>query len=159
MAQIAIINSRECELSDQTSLRRFVCCGETAPEYALDVQRYIRDIKIKKTPVGIHRMVLYSEAYAGVFGFCEYGYDEAAGLESGYAISFIATAQRMRGRHLGRFLLDCVLRWMANDAAVSGRNPYVMTQIDRRNDASVSLFRDLGFENEGQDLHDSEYDI
>ncbi|WP_338023646.1 MULTISPECIES: N-acetyltransferase [Bifidobacterium] len=87
---------------------------------------------------------------APILGFCEFGYDPASPQASDYAISFIATALSERGRHLGAVLLDCVLRWMANDAARNNREPYVLTQIDPRNTASIRLFSDLGFEDEGQ---------
>lgn len=96
---------------------------------------------------------------APIVGFCEFGYDPAAPESSGYAISFIATALSERGRHLGAILLDCALRWMANDAARHGRTPYVLTQIDPRNEASVHLFSGAGFENEGRDENDPEFDI
>lgn len=55
--------------------------------------------------------------------------------------------------------MDCALRWMANDAARHGRTPYVLTQIDPRNEASVHLFSGAGFENEGRDENDPEFDI
>lgn len=125
----------------------------------MDVQRYIRGINLSKVYPGIYRMVLYSEGQPGIYGFCEFGYDEDAGLDSGYAISFIATAMTFRGKGIGRLLLDSVLRWMANDAAMTGRSPYVATQIDRRNKRSADLFLDLGFDNEGADTEDPDYDV
>lgn len=126
----------------------------------MDVQRYIRGLRVKDEP-GMYRMVLqYGETpNAPIVGFCEFGYDPAAPESSGYAISFIATALSERGRHLGAILLDCALRWMANDAARHGRTPYVLTQIDPRNEASVHLFSGAGFENEGRDENDPEFDI
>lgn len=126
----------------------------------MDVQRYIRDLRVKDEP-GLYRMILqYGETPgAPIVGFCEFGYDPASPQTSGYAISFIATALSEHGRHLGAVLLDCVLRWMGNDAAHTGREPYVLTQIDPRNTASIHLFSDLGFEDEGPDEDDPEYHI
>lgn len=158
--RIAIVTSRLCDSGDQLALRRFVCCEPNGPEYAMDVQRYIRGLRVKDEP-GMYRMVLqYGETpNAPIVGFCEFGYDPAAPESSGYAISFIATALSECGRHLGAILLDCALRWMANDAARHGRTPYVLTQIDPRNEASVHLFSGAGFENEGRDENDPEFDI
>ncbi|MBT1171831.1 GNAT family N-acetyltransferase [Bifidobacterium sp. MA2] len=126
----------------------------------MDVQRYIRDLRVRDEP-GVCRLVLqYGDKAGGaVVGFCEFGYDPASPESSGYAISFIATASSERGRHLGRYLLDGVLRWMANDAARHRREPYVLTQIDPSNHASVHLFSDLGFIDEGVDEDDPEYHI
>nr|WP_052401187.1 N-acetyltransferase [Bifidobacterium callitrichos] len=64
-----------------------------------------------------------------------------------------------RGRHLGRYLLDGALRWMANDAARHNREPYVLTQIDPANHASMHLFSDLGFIDEGVDEDDLHGDV
>ena len=118
--RIAIVTSRLCDSGDQLALRRFVCCEPNGPEYAMDVQRYIRGLRVKDEP-GMYRMVLqYGETpNAPIVGFCEFGYDAA--------------------RH--------------------GRTPYVLTQIDPRNEASVHLFSGAGFENEGRDENDPEFDI
>ncbi len=91
--RIAIVTSRLCDSGDQLALRRFVCCEPNGPEYAMDVQRYIRGLRVKDEP-GMYRMVLqYGETpNAPIVGFCEFGYDPAALESSGYAISFIATA-------------------------------------------------------------------
>lgn len=158
--RIAIVTSRLCDSDDQLALRRFVCCEPGAPEYAMDVQRYIRGLRLADEP-GMYRMVLqYGESRpAPIFGFCEFGYDPASPESSGYAISFIATALSERGHHLGRYLLDSALRWMGNDAARHGREPYVLTQIDPHNTASVQLFTDASFEDEGIDEDDPEYHI
>ena len=98
--RIAIVTSRLCDSGDQLALRRFVCCEPNGPEYAMDVQRYIRGLRVKDEP-GMYRMVLqYGETpNAPIVGFCEFGYDPAAPESSGYAISFIATALSERGRH------------------------------------------------------------
>lgn len=158
--RIAIVTSRLCDPSDRLALRRFVCCPPGAPEYAMDVQRYIRAIRLEDEP-GLYRMVLqYGEsAGAPIIGFCEFGYDPEALGDDGYAISFIAVALSDQGRHLGAILLDCVLRWMANDAARYGRTPYVLTQIAPDNEASMRLFSSAGFEDEGEDEDDPGYHI
>lgn len=158
--KIAIVTSRLCTPDDQLALRRFVCCEPGAPEYAMDVQRYIRDLRVKDEP-GMYRMVLqYGETPAApIIGFCEFGYDPASDDSSGYAISFIAIAADVQGKGLGTVLLDGVLRWMANDSARHGRSPYVLTQIDPRNTASSRLFASSGFESEGLDEDDPEYCI
>lgn len=150
---LKLVIERECSRDHQTALRQFLCCEPGGPEWAMDPQRYIRDLSVRKTPKGIMRTLLVVSGdiplHDDVVGFCEFGYDPAALESSGYAISFIATALSERGRHLGAILLDCALRWMANDAARHGRTPYVLTQIDPRNEASVHLFSGAGFENEG----------
>lgn len=55
--RIAIVTSRLCDSGDQLALRRFVCCEPNGPEYAMDVQRYIRGLRVKDEP-GMYRMVL-----------------------------------------------------------------------------------------------------
>lgn len=74
--RIAIVTSRLCDSGDQLALRRFVCCEPNGPEYAMDVQRYIRGLRVKDEP-GMYRMVLqYGETpNAPIVGFCEFGYD------------------------------------------------------------------------------------
>ncbi|MBW3083173.1 GNAT family N-acetyltransferase [Bifidobacterium sp. 6T3] len=159
MVHICQISSREIERSDQFALRRFTCCERGAPSYALDVQRYIRGLNLGSTIPGVHRMVLYCRGDSDLYGFCEFGYDDSLGADSGYAISFVATGSRYQGHGLGHMIIDCVLRWISNDAAVSGRRPYVATQIDADNDASVRLFSDMGFEDEGVDSYDPGYHV
>ena len=154
---ICQISSREIGTDDQIALRRFVCCGRGAPSYTLDVQRYIRSLDLKNAIPGVYRMVLYCQGTSDIYGFCEFGYDDSLGPESGYAISFIAVGLEYQRHGLGHMLLDCVLRWISNDAAISGRNPYVATQIDAANAASIGLFSDMGFRDEGVDSYDPGY--
>ena len=68
--RIAIVTSRLCDSGDQLALRRFVCCEPNGPEYAMDVQRYIRGLRVKDEP-GMYRMVLqYGETpNAPIVGF------------------------------------------------------------------------------------------
>ena len=152
-----MISSRFCESADQIELRKFRCCGHNAPEYEMDVQRYVRGLNVRKeTADAVRRMVLYCEGEPGILGFCEFGWIECA---DAYAVSFIGIALSERGHGLGRLLLATVLRWIGNDASENSRANYVMTQIDPRNHASIHLFQDLGFEDEGVDEDDPEYHI
>ena len=52
---------------------------------------------------------------------------------------------------LGGMLLATVLRWVGNDSAGTGRDPYIMTQINPDNHASMRLFKAYGFSDEGAD--------
>lgn len=152
-----MISSRPCGPDDQLAVRRFVCCGTGAPEYAMDVQRYIRGLNLRKDPGdSVQRMVLCCEGMPDILAFCEFGWIEQA---DSYAISFLATALSEQRRGLGFLLLATVLRWVGNDSAVTGRDNYIMTQIDPRNQASVRLFQSLGFEDEGVDEDDPGYHI
>lgn len=56
-----MISSRICGPDDQLAVRRFVCCGAGAPEYAMDVQRYIRGLDLKENADDVLRMALYCE--------------------------------------------------------------------------------------------------
>lgn len=151
-----MISSRICGPDDQLAVRRFVCCEKGAPEYAMDVQRYIRGLDLKGDTDDVLRMALYCEGDSDILSFCEFGWIESS---DAYAISYIATALSERGNGLGGMLLATVLRWVGNDSAVTGRDPYIMTQIDPDNHASVRLFKEYGFKDEGVDEDDSEYHI
>lgn len=50
------------------------------------------------------------------------------GSSDAYAISYIATALSEQCNGLGGMLLATVLRWVGNDSAVTGRDPYIMTR-------------------------------
>ena len=58
-------------------LRQFLCCEPGGPEWAMDPQRYIRDLSVRKTPKGIMRTLLVVSGdiplHDDVVGFCEYG--------------------------------------------------------------------------------------
>lgn len=151
-----MISSRICGPDDQLAVRRFVCCEKGAPEYAMDVQRYIRGLDLKGDADNVLRMALYCEGDSDILAFCEFGWIESS---DAYAISYIATALSERGNDFGGMLLATVLRWVGNDSAVTGRDPYIMTQIDPDNHASVRLFKEYGFKDEGVDEDDSEYHI
>ncbi len=105
MMNICQISSREIGTDDQIALRRFVCCGHGAPSYTLDVQRYIRSLDLKNAIPGVYRMVLYCQGTSDIYGFCEFGYDDSLGPESGYAISFIAVGLEYQRHGLGHMLL------------------------------------------------------
>ena len=79
-----MISSRICGPDDQLAVRRFVCCGAGAPEYAMDVQRYIRGLDLKENADDVLRMALYSEGDSDVLAFCEFGW---IGSSDAYAIS------------------------------------------------------------------------
>lgn len=84
-----MISSRICGPDDQLAVRRFVCCGAGAPEYAMDVQRYIRGLDLKENADDVLRMALYCEGDSDILAFCEFGW---IGSSDAYAISYIATA-------------------------------------------------------------------
>ncbi len=151
-----MISSRICGPDDQLAVRRFVCCGAGAPEYAMDVQRYIRGLDLKENADDVLRMALYCEGDSDVLAFCEFGW---IGSSDAYAISYIATALSEQCNGLGGMLLATVLRWVGNDSAVTGRDPYIMTQINPDNHASMRLFKAYGFSDEGADEDDPEYHI
>ena len=151
-----MISSRICGPDDQLAVRRFVCCGAGAPEYAMDFQRYIRGLDLKENADDVLRMALYCEGDSDVLAFCEFGW---IGSSDAYAISYIATALSEQCNGLGGMLLATVLRWVGNDSAVTGRDPYIMTQINPDNHASMRLFKAYGFSDEGADEDDPEYHI
>ncbi len=151
-----MISSRICGPGDQLAVRRFVCCETGAPEYAMDVQRYIRGLDLKGNTDDVLRMALYCEGNLDILAFCEFGW---IGSTDSYAISYIATALAEQCNGLGVMLLATVLRWVGNDSVITGRDPYIMTQIDPRNRASMRLFEACGFSDEGVDEDDAEYHI
>ncbi|TCF48715.1 hypothetical protein MCC10108_2030 [Bifidobacterium longum subsp. longum] len=94
-------------------------------------------------------------------GFCEYGVavettDEHEGV---YQISYIATALKVRGTHLGDTLLSSVIVRLRDDAWRFNRTPLVLTQVDPRNKPSMDLFTRFGFMDEGPDPDDPEYHL
>ncbi|RDX12334.1 GNAT family N-acetyltransferase, partial [Bifidobacterium longum] len=112
----------------------------------MDPQRYIRDLSVRKTPKGIMRTLLVVSGdiplHDDVVGFCEYGVavettDEHEGV---YQISYIATALKVRGTHLGDTLLSSVIVRLRDDAWRFNRTPLVLTQVDPRNKPSMDLF-------------------
>lgn len=150
-----------CEKQAQAGAVRFrmICsriCGPGAPEYALDVQRYVRGFDLSEDGDSILRMALYCEGDSDILAFCEFGWIEAS---DSYAISYIATALTEQRKGLGAMLLATVLRWVGNDSVVTGRDPYILTQIAADNHASAALFGSCGFSNEGVDGDDPEYHI
>jgi len=50
---LKLVIERECSRDHQTALRQFLCCEPGGPEWAMDPQRYIRDLSVRKTPKGI----------------------------------------------------------------------------------------------------------
>ena len=134
---LKLVIERECSRDHQTALRRFLCCEPGGPEWAMDPQRYIRDLSVRKTPKGIMRTLLVVSGdiplHDDVVGFCEYGVavettDEHEGV---YQISYIATALKVRGTHLGDTLLSSVIVRLRDDAWRFNRTPLVLTQ-DRK---------------------------
>ena len=55
---LKLVIERECSRDHQTALRQFLCCEPGGPEWAMDPQRYIRDLSVRKTPKGIMRTLL-----------------------------------------------------------------------------------------------------
>lgn len=119
---LKLVIERECSRDHQTALRQFLCCEPGGPEWAMDPQRYIRDLSVRKTPKGIMRTLLVVSGdiplHDDVVGFCEYGVavettDEHEGV---YQISYIATALKVRGTHLGDTLLSSVIVRLRDDA-------------------------------------------
>lgn len=74
---LKLVIERECSRDHQTALRQFLCCEPGGPEWAMDPQRYIRDLSVRKTPKGILRTLLVVSGdiplHDDVVGFCEYG--------------------------------------------------------------------------------------
>lgn len=160
--KLSVVMERPCTEAHQTALRHFVCC-DGGPEWAMDAQRYIRDLNIRKHSGDSEIMLLVvagdSEYTDKVLGFCEYGAaaETADGEPGFYQISYIATSFEVRGKHLGDLLLAAVLDRLRDDAFRTGRTPFVVTQIDPRNEPSIALFRRFGFSDEGGDPEDPEY--
>ncbi len=125
---LKLVIERECSRDHQTALRQFLCCEPGGPEWAMDPQRYIRDLSVRKTPKGIMRTLLVVSGdiplHDDVVGFCEYGVavgttDEHEGV---YQISYIATALKVRGTHLGDTLLSSVIvRLRVHTIRIHGR--------------------------------------
>lgn len=162
---LKLVIERECSRDHQTALRQFLCCEPGGPEWAMDPQRYIRDLSVRKTPKGIMRTLLVVSGdiplHDDVVGFCEYGVavettDEHEGV---YQISYIATALKVRGTHLGDTLLSSVIVRLRDDAWRFNRTPLVLTQVDPRNKPSMDLFTRFGFMDEGPDPDDPEYHL
>lgn len=72
-----LVIERECSRDHQTALRQFLCCKPGDPEWAMDPQRYIRGLSVRKTPTGVMRTLLVVSGdiplHDEVVGFCEYG--------------------------------------------------------------------------------------
>lgn len=145
---LKLVIERECFRDHQTALRQFLCCEPGGPEWAMDPQRYIRDLSVRKTPKGIMRTLLVVSGdiplHDDVVGFCEYGVavettDEHEGV---YQISYIATALKVRGTHLGDTLLSSVIVRLRDDAWRFNRTPLVLTQVDPRNKPSMACSHD-----------------
>lgn len=60
---LKLVIERECSRDHQTALRQFLCCEPGGPEWAMDPQRYIRDLSVRKTPKGIMRTHLAQLRY------------------------------------------------------------------------------------------------
>ena len=69
---LSIVRARLCSEAHQTALRRFVCC-DGGPEWAMDAQRYIRGLNIRRHADDSEIMLIVVEgatAYADtVLGF------------------------------------------------------------------------------------------
>ncbi len=90
-------------------------------------------------------------------GFCEYGVAvETTDEHEDDEISYIATALKVRGTHLGDTLLSSVIVRLRDDAWRFNRTPLVLTQVDPRNKPSMDLFTRFGFMDEGPDPDDPE---
>ena len=162
---LKLVIERECSRDHQTALRQFLGGEPGGPEWAMDPQRYIRDLSVRKTPKGLMRTLLVVSGdiplHDDVVGFCEYGVavetpDEHEGV---YQISYIATALKVRGTHLGDTLLSSVIVRLRDDAWRFNRTPLVLTQVDPRNKPSMDLFTRFGFMDEGPDPDDPEYHL
>ena len=160
-----LVIERECSRDHQTALRQFLCCKPGDPEWAMDPQRYIRGLCVRKTPTGVMRTLLVVSGdiplHDEVVGFCEYGVgvETTKEHEGIYQISYIATALKVRGQHLGDTLLTSVIMRLRDDAWRSNRTPLVLTQVDPRNKPSMDLFSRFGFVDEGPDPDDPEYHL
>lgn len=160
-----LVIERECSRDHQTALRQFLCCKPGDPEWAMDPQRYIRGLCVRKTPTGVMRTLLVVSGdiplHDEVVGFCEYGVgvETTKEHEGIYQISYIATALKVRGQHLGDTLLTSVIMRLRDDAWRSNRTPLVLTQVDPRNKPSMDLFSRFGFVDEGPDPNDLEYHL
>lgn len=61
---LKLVIERECSRDHQTALRQFLCCEPGGPEWAMDPQRYIRDLSVRKTPKGsCARFLSYPEIF------------------------------------------------------------------------------------------------
>lgn len=126
---------------------------------------YIRGLSVRKTPTGVMRTLLVVSGdiplHDEVAGFCEYGVgvETTKEHEGIYQISYIATALKVRGQHLGDTLLTSVIMRLRDDAWRSNRTPLVLTQVDPRNKPSMDLFSRFGFVDEGPDPNDLEYHL
>ena len=140
-----LVIERECSRDHQTALRQFLCCKPGDPEWAMDPQRYIRGLCVRKTPTGVMRTLLVVSGdiplHDEVVGFCEYG----VGVET-------------TNEH-GDTLLTSVIMRLRDDAWRSNRTPLVLTQVDPRNKPSMDLFSRFGFVDEGPDPNDLEYHL
>ncbi len=143
---LKLVIERECSRDHQTALRQFLCCEPGGPEWAMDPQRYIRDLSVRKTPKGIMRTLLVVSGDIPLH-------------EGVYQISYIATALKVRGTHLGDTLLSSVIVRLRDDAWRFNRTPLVLTQVDPRNKPSMDLFTRFGFMDEGPDPDDPEYHL
>ena len=146
---LKLVIERECSRDHQTALRQFLCCEPGGPEWAMDPQRYIRDLSVRKTPKGIMRTLL---VVSGDIPLTD-------GHEGVYQNTYIATALKVRGTHLGDTLLSSVIVRLRDDAWRFNRTPLVLTQVDPRNKPSMDLFTRFGFMDEGPDPDDPEYHL
>lgn len=68
--------------------------------------------------------------------------------EGHYHISCIARSLNTKGTHLGRFILRDALKHIQTNAEETGKKPYVSAYVDYRNEPSINLFRNAGFDTE-----------
>ena len=151
-----LVIERECSRDHQTALRQFLCCKPGDPEWAMDPQDiYAVSACARPRPELCARFL----SYPGTF--CEYGVgvETTKEHEGIYQISYIATALKVRGQHLGDTLLASVIMRLRDDAWRSNRTPLVLTQVDPRNKPSMDLFSRFGFVDEGPDPNDPEYHL
>ncbi|KFI97862.1 N-acetyltransferase [Bifidobacterium stellenboschense] len=165
MTALKLVIERECSSDHRFALRRFVCCEPGGPEWAMDPQRYIRGLNVRRQPSDITRTLLVvagaDRSQDDVVGFSEYGVavETTPEHEGVYQIAYIATALKTRGTHLGDLMLSAVLMHISDDAWRFNRTPLVLAQVDPRNKPSMQLFSRFGFTDEGPDPDDTEYRI
>ncbi|MFT8703784.1 hypothetical protein [Bifidobacterium aquikefiricola] len=155
---MTIVVSRECTADDIRLLRQFSCCGnkEEPKEYEIDPQRYIRGLKESDFDEKVTKTILTTAQSEKIFAFAEYGYIEESDT---YAISWIARSSDCSGNGLGASILLIVLDDISVDSFWHNRSHQVLTQIDPRNEASIRMFENAGFEDGGVDSTDQQYHI
>lgn len=105
---LKLVIERECSRDHQTALRQFLCCEPGGPEWAMDPQRYIRDLSVRKTPKGIMRTLLVVSGdiplHDDVVGFCEYGVAVETTDDPEYHLLSLEFTPQERGNYFGSTL-------------------------------------------------------